>query len=106
MDVKQLAQAIVDTFNDRSFRQKAKDMVAPDVVVVESFAYNHWSGSQQDVDKQWVTLGKISDAIRGSGAREVFLATIAPNRGGNVKPPNAPRPPTQPEAPPTALGTY
>jgi len=33
MDVKQLAQASVDMFNDRSFRQKAKDVMDSNVVV-------------------------------------------------------------------------
>lgn len=36
MDVKQLAQvAIVDSFNDRSYRQKAKDLADPKVVVMD-----------------------------------------------------------------------
>ena len=35
MDVKQLAQDSVDMFNDRSFRQKAKDVMDPNVVVFD-----------------------------------------------------------------------
>ena len=36
MDVKQLAQAaVIDSFNDRSYRQKAKDQVEANVVVVD-----------------------------------------------------------------------
>ena len=31
--------------------------------------------------------------------------TNDPNMGGITKPPNAPNPPTQPDAPPTAWGT-
>ena len=35
MDMQQLAQAGIDTFNDRSFREKAKDLMDPDVVVLD-----------------------------------------------------------------------
>ena len=36
MDVKALAQAGVDSFNDRSFREKAKDLMDPNVVVMDT----------------------------------------------------------------------
>ena len=36
MDVKGLAQAGIDTFNDRSFREKAKDLMDPNVVIVDA----------------------------------------------------------------------
>ena len=52
----------------------------PDIIFVESFAYNHWSKSEEDLNKQWVTLGKIVDTIKShSGAKIVFYSTIAPN---------------------------
>ena len=35
MDVKQLAQDTVDSFNDRSFREKAKDLMDANVVVLD-----------------------------------------------------------------------
>jgi len=35
MDVKQLAQDTVDTFNDRSFRQKAKEVADPEILVMD-----------------------------------------------------------------------
>jgi len=35
MDMQELAQAGIDTFNDRSFREKAKDLMDPDVVVLD-----------------------------------------------------------------------
>jgi len=35
MDVKQLAQAGIDTFNDRSFREKAREQMAPNVVIID-----------------------------------------------------------------------
>ena len=35
MDVKQLAQAGADSFNDRSFRQNAKDMIADNAVIID-----------------------------------------------------------------------
>jgi lysophospholipase L1-like esterase len=51
----------------------------PDIIVVESCAYNHWSDSQSDLDNYWLTLAHIADAIRASGKKVLFLATIAPN---------------------------
>jgi predicted ester cyclase len=36
MDVKELAQAGVDTFNDRSYREKARDLMDPNVVIIDS----------------------------------------------------------------------
>ncbi len=35
MDVQQLAQDTVDSFNDRSFRQKAKDVADANIVVID-----------------------------------------------------------------------
>src|SRR5215211_25425 len=35
MDVKQLAQDTVDDFNDHSFREKAKDVADPNIVIVD-----------------------------------------------------------------------
>ena len=35
MDLEQLAQATADTFNDRSYRDNAKDMMDPDVLIVD-----------------------------------------------------------------------
>ncbi len=56
----------------------------PDIVVIESFAYNPWSNSQSDLDRQWTTLGKIVDTIKSlrPKAKIVLAATIAPN--GNI----------------------
>jgi len=34
MDFQELAQATADSFNDRSYREKAKDVMDPDVVIV------------------------------------------------------------------------
>lgn len=36
MDVKQLAQDTIDSFNDRSFREKAKEVADTDIVVIDS----------------------------------------------------------------------
>jgi predicted ester cyclase len=35
MDVKQLAQDTVDSFNDRSFREKARQVAGPDITVMD-----------------------------------------------------------------------
>lgn len=53
----------------------------PDILVVESFAYNHWSGNQYDLDRQWLTLAKIVDTVKlySPSTQIVLLSTIAPN---------------------------
>lgn len=51
----------------------------PDVVIVESFAYNHWSSDQSDIDKYWLTLAHIVDTLKLQKKKILFLATIAPN---------------------------
>ncbi len=48
----------------------------PDMVVVESFAYNH---SALTLDQQWQTLIKIVDALKEKKIQVILLATLAPN---------------------------
>lgn len=59
--------------------QKPVLLNEPDIVVVESFAYNPWSNTQSDLDKYWLTLSHIVDTIRVQNRKVLFLATIAPN---------------------------
>lgn len=53
----------------------------PDILVVESFAYNHWTGEKSDLDRQWLTYSKIIDTVRekSPATKILFAATIAPN---------------------------
>ncbi|OGG14248.1 hypothetical protein A2773_06545 [Candidatus Gottesmanbacteria bacterium RIFCSPHIGHO2_01_FULL_39_10] len=53
----------------------------PDIILVESFAYNPWTISQGDLDKQWLTIAKIIDTIKSHNPKiKIILAsTIAPN---------------------------
>ncbi len=53
----------------------------PDILVVESFAYNHWSGASYDLDRQWTTLVKIIETVKeiSPGTKIILAATIAPN---------------------------
>lgn len=54
----------------------------PDILVVESFAYNHWSGEKYDLDRQWLTIAKIADTVRENSpdTKIVLAATITPNK--------------------------
>lgn len=54
---------------------------SPDIVVIESFAYNPWSNSASDLDRQWHTLTKILDTLKANlpKTKIVLAATIAPN---------------------------
>lgn len=53
----------------------------PDILVVESFAYNHWSGQMHDLDRQWLTIAKIVDTVKtiSPDTKIILAATIAPN---------------------------
>lgn len=53
----------------------------PDVVVIESFAYNPFPDSNGGVDRHWLALAKAIDTIKQNlpGTRIVMAATIAPN---------------------------
>ncbi len=53
----------------------------PDILVVESFAYNHWSGANYDLDRQWTTLVKIIETVKeiSPDTKIILAATIAPN---------------------------
>ncbi len=58
--------------------------VKPDILVVESFAYNHWNDTQADLDRQWLTLAKIIDTVKtnppagGQGTKIILSSTFAP----------------------------
>lgn len=53
----------------------------PDVVVVESFAYNPLPDPNDGINQHWLDLAKIVDALRSNlpGVKIVIAATIAPN---------------------------
>jgi len=52
-----------------------------DILIVESFAYNHWSGQFFDLDRQWLTIAKIIDTVKINSPKTkiILAATIAPN---------------------------
>ncbi len=54
--------------------------VNPDIVVVESFAYNHWDNTQGDLDRQWLAMADIAGTIkrRSKDIKIIFATTIAP----------------------------
>lgn len=52
----------------------------PDIVIIESFAYNHGDNNQQGLDHQWLTLAEIIETIKNqSQAKIVLAATIGPD---------------------------
>lgn len=53
----------------------------PDIIVIESFAYNHWGAELNDLNRQWLTAVKLVDSIKEySPATKIILAaTISPN---------------------------
>jgi hypothetical protein len=55
--------------------------VKPDVLVIESFAYNNFGDSQEGLDKQWLLLAEIISQTKklSPKTRIILAATIAPN---------------------------
>ncbi len=53
----------------------------PDIVVVESFAYNPYPYDAGALDRHWLQLAAIVDSLKANlpGVRIVIAATIAPN---------------------------
>lgn len=51
-----------------------------DIIVVESFAYNHWNNDQTGLDRQWITLTRIVETIKSHNPniKIILAATIAP----------------------------
>jgi lysophospholipase L1-like esterase len=53
----------------------------PDIVIVESFAYNPWGDQQTFLDKHWLAMAKVVDVLKAqTQAKIMFMATIAPNK--------------------------
>jgi lysophospholipase L1-like esterase len=53
----------------------------PDVIIVESFAYNNFGNTQSGFDRQWLNLGAITSTIKNNlpGTKIVLASTITPN---------------------------
>ena len=53
----------------------------PDIIVIESFAYNHWGAELSDLNRQWTTLVNIIDTVKNYSPdiKILALATISPN---------------------------
>jgi lysophospholipase L1-like esterase len=53
----------------------------PDIIVIESFAYNHWNNNQSDLNRHRQALTKIVETISNQGrAKIVLAAAIAPDQ--------------------------
>ena len=102
MDLKQLAQAGFDAFNDRSFRQKAKDLMDAKVVVVDTPTSREMQGPDAYVQysdgfvtampdikgtvlEHTVNGNKVTSRIRGTGTFTGTLHTPQGDVPGNGK---------------------
>ena len=103
MDVKGLAQAGVDAFNDRSFREKAKDLMDPNVVIIDAPTSQELRGPdgyvqysegfvtaipdlKGSVVEHKVSGNKVTSRVRGQGKFTGTLATPTGNIAGNGNP--------------------
>ena len=53
----------------------------PDIIVVESFAYNNFGNTENGINRHWLALGAITTKIKTQlpNTKVVIAATIAPN---------------------------
>jgi predicted ester cyclase len=65
MDLEQLAQATADSFNDRSYRDRAKDMMDPDVLIVDKPTNQEMRGTDAYVQYSDGFVNAIPD-LRGT----------------------------------------
>jgi predicted ester cyclase len=103
MDVKGLAQTGVDTFNDRSFREKAKDLMDPNVVIIDAPTSQELRGPDGYVQysegfisaipdlkgtaiEHKVSGNKVTSRIRGQGKFTGTMVTPQGSFPGNGNP--------------------
>jgi len=55
--------------------------IQPDILVLESFAYNNFGDSQEGLDKQWLLIAEIITKVEQLSPKTkiILAATIAPN---------------------------
>jgi lysophospholipase L1-like esterase len=53
----------------------------PDIIILESFAYNNYGNTQEGINKQWLNLGAITTKIKKElpNTKIIITTTIAPN---------------------------
>lgn len=62
---------------------KIPDIIAlkPDIIIIESFAYNNFGNTQSGFDRQWQHLSNITSQIKSAlpHTKIILSATVAPN---------------------------
>jgi|GEM_PF-1346170 len=75
------AQRLVESYDYKD--QKVASLISqePDVVIVESFAYNNFGNTQAGFDRHWLNLGGILTTIKAKlpDTKILISSTIAPN---------------------------
>ncbi len=72
---------LTNDFDQMGIRYPSLLSQHPDIIVIESFAYNPWGDQQNDIDRHWLTIAKMINAIKAVSPQTkiVLTATIAPN---------------------------
>jgi len=103
MDIKGLAQVSIDSFNDRSFREKAKDLMDPNVVIIDGPTGQELHGPEGYVQysdgfvnaipdlkgtaiEHKVSGNKVTSRVRGQGNFTGTLVTPQGSFPGNGNP--------------------
>jgi predicted ester cyclase len=103
MDVRGLAQVGIDAFNDRSFREKAKDLMDPNVVIIDGPTSQELHGPEGYVQysegfvnavpdlkgtaiEHKVSGNKVTSRVRGQGNFTGTLVTPQGSFPGNGNP--------------------
>ena len=103
MDMEQLAQASADSFNDRSYRDKAKDVMDPNVVILDKPTSQEMRGPDSYVQysdgfvnaipdlkgtviEHKVSGNTVTSRVRGQGNFTGTMVTPQGNLPGNGNP--------------------
>lgn len=72
---------LVEDYEYKSATFPSLISLAPDIIVVESFAYNNFGNTQEGFDRHWLNLGAIVSTIKAKlpNTKIVLHTTIAPN---------------------------
>lgn len=70
--------------NDYSYKEKHYSSLAsvnPDIVIIESFAYNPFENQEAELDRHWLALTRMVDFIKSQTKAQIIISiTIAPTK--------------------------
>lgn len=71
---------IESEYNYKDRHYSALTSLGADIIIIDSFSYNPFENSANELDRHWTALGKMVDIIKTKTKAKIFIMTpIAPN---------------------------